>query len=352
GYKNVLAKVYGSFAQTGNTGAGSGDLGGIDPGTSDFFRLYWGAQELSTDEAVCAWTNDPGVGEIDQMTWTSGNLMLQGLYTRSLYQITLVNEFIRESTPEKLSGRNITGADATEIGYYVAEARFLRAFQYWVLMDMYGNPPFITEADQIGKVSPKQTTRAALFSYVESELLAVQDLLKDPRSNEYGRVDKGAAWALLARLYLNANIYTGTPKYTEAIMYANRVIDAGYGLHEKYEYLFMADNNVNNPEVIFSINYDGMKTQNYGGATYLINAAVSSAMNPTSYGVPGGGWGGNRSRQNLPALFDVTGNNDERGRFFGDKREVEDITVFTDGLAVGKFKNVDRNGNAGPSING
>ncbi|GAA4927656.1 RagB/SusD family nutrient uptake outer membrane protein [Mucilaginibacter defluvii] len=353
GYKGALAKVYGSFAQTGNSGAGSGDLGGIDAGTSDFFRLYFGAQELSTDEAVCAWLGDPGVSEIDQMTWSSTNLMLQGLYTRSIYQITLVNEFIRESTDAKLASRNITGNDAAEIKYYIAEARFLRAFQYWVLMDLYGNPPFITENDNIGKELPKQTTRAALFSYVESELKAVETLLKDPRTNEYGRADKAAAWALLARLYLNAQVYTGSERNADAITYANKVIGAGYTLHSQYKNLFLADNNVNNPETIFAIAYDGVKTQNYGGATYLINAAINAAMNPTSFGVPNGGWGGNRTRQNLPNKFtDASGATDKRAMFFGDKRNVDDLATFTDGLAVTKFKNITQSGATAPSVGG
>ncbi|RYY35132.1 MAG: RagB/SusD family nutrient uptake outer membrane protein [Sphingobacteriaceae bacterium] len=351
GYKNVLAKVYGSFAQTGNSGSGSGDLGGIDPGTSDFFRLFWGAQELSTDEAVCAWLNDPGVGEIDQMTWSSGNLMLRGLYTRSLYQITLANEFIRESTPEKLSGRGITGADATEIGYYTAEARFLRAFQYWVLLDLYANPPFITENDGVGKFFPERITRPELFNYVESELKAVEGLLKDARTNEYPRADKAAAWALLARLYLNAEVYTGTGKYSDAVTYAKKVIDeGGYSLYGDYKNLFLADNNEANPETIFAIAYDGVQTQNYGGATYLINAAISGAMTPANYGIPSGGWGGNRSRQNLPNLF--TNANDKRAMFSGNKKEVEDLTLFTDGFAVTKFKNITKSGATAPSIGG
>src|SRR5213080_2679817 len=55
GYKQALAKVYGSFALTGSSGPGSTDLGGIDPGLSDFIRMYWNLQELASDEAVCAW---------------------------------------------------------------------------------------------------------------------------------------------------------------------------------------------------------------------------------------------------------------------------------------------------------
>ena len=103
------------------------------------------------------------------------------VYIREVYwQITFCNEFLRESTPEKLASRNITGADATAITKYRAEARFLRAFQYWVLLDAFGNPPFVTEDDNIGKVNPKQIQRPALFNYIESELKAIESDLAEP----------------------------------------------------------------------------------------------------------------------------------------------------------------------------
>src|SRR6202012_1265261 len=118
GYKESLAKVYGSFALTGNQGpAGSGDIAGIDEGTSDFFRLLWYAQELPTDEAVIAW-GDPGVPDLHQMSWSSSNVILLGLYERCLYQINLANEFIRQSDPAKVSANGISGQDATTIAYY------------------------------------------------------------------------------------------------------------------------------------------------------------------------------------------------------------------------------------------
>ena len=242
GYKSVLTKVYASFATTGGNGAGSSDLGGIDAGTSDFIRLYWNAQELTSDEGICVW-NDPGVYDLNFQTYTSDNVILRGLYTRSLYQITVINEFLRESTPEKLASRNITGTDATNITAYRAEARFLRAYQYWVLMDLYGNPPFITEANDIGKVAPQQIKRADLFKYVESELLAIESEL--PGTSDYGRVTKGADQMLLSRVYLNASVYTGTAKNTEAAAYASKVIGTGYSLNPVYKNLFLADNNLN-----------------------------------------------------------------------------------------------------------
>ncbi|MDB5123330.1 MAG: rane protein [Mucilaginibacter sp.] len=341
GYKQALAKVYGSFATTGSSGAGSGDIAGIDAGTSDFVRLYWNAQELPTDEAVCIW-NDPGVPDFHNNSWTSNNVILLGLYNRSLYQITLANSYINESTDAKLASRGITGADAADVRNYRAEARFLRAYQYWVLMDMFGNPPFVTEATPIGKTLPPQISRTALFNYIESELKAIDPLLITPMK-QYGRVDQGADWALLSRLYLNAQVYTGTARYTDAITYANKVISAGYSLMPQYKNLFTSDNNVNNPEVILPVEYDLVNTQNYGGTTFIINSSISGAMGPANYGVPGGGWGGNHTTQVLPQIFgDYSGGTDKRAMFYttGAKENTTDETTFTSGFAVVKFTNL------------
>lgn len=356
GYKNALAKLYATYALTSSQGADASDVGGLNSGFADFLRLFWTSQELTTDEAICAW-GDTGIPELDQSLWTTDNQFLRGLYSRSILHITVCNDFLRESTPEKLASRNISGADAALVTNYRAEARFLRALQYWVLMDGFGNPPFVTEADAIGKTLPKQIKRADLFNYIETELKAIEADLVDARRNEYGRADKGAAWALLARMYLNAQVYTGTARYTDAITYSSRVINAttggGYSLKSKYMDLFRTDNDTNNPEVILSINYDGIRGGNWGGTTFLINAAINGDMNPASFGLPNGGWGGNRSRQNLPALFpDHTGTIDKRGAFFGTKANVDEIGVFTDGLRITKFKNITSTGVQGPTVNG
>ncbi|TAE17775.1 MAG: RagB/SusD family nutrient uptake outer membrane protein [Bacteroidetes bacterium] len=345
GYKQSLAKVYGAFALTGNGGPGSGDIAGIDAGTSDFFRLYWKAQELSTDEAVVAW-GDPGIQDFHNMNWTAANPMLTGLYYRSTYQITLCNEFIRQSAPGKVAERGISGADATNIAGYAVEARFLRAYQYWILMDLFGNPPFITEADVIGAGNPRQIRRAELFTYIENELKAIETLLPAYRTNEYGRVDRGAAQALLARLYLNAGVYTGTNRFTDAITYASRVIAGGYTLIGDYRNLMLADNNLNTSEFIGTINYDGIRTQNFGGTTFLTHAAIGGTMNASDFGVDNG-WGGIRTTRRIPDLFpDVTGAADRRSQFFtsGQSIDIANQTTFTDGFAITKYRNRTRSG--------
>ena len=342
GYKAQLAKIYSAFALTGSQGPGSTDLGGIDPGTSDFLRLYWNAQELSTDEAICAW-NDPGVPDFHNLNWTAGNTILAGLYNRCLYQIAVANSFLQESTPEKLASRGINEAD---VKAFIAEARFLRAYQYSVLIDLFGNPPFVTEADPIGTgFLPQQISRADLFTYIESELKAIEPDLLDARTNEYGRVDKATAWALLARLYLNAPVYSGTDRNADALDYADKVIKAGYALKSNYKELFYADNNTDNPEVILSINFDALNTQNYGGTTFLVNSAINGDMNPASFGVPSGGWGGNRTTENLPDLFPSTsGVPDSRALFYGEKKEIDNVGTFTDGLRTTKWRNINRDG--------
>lgn len=352
GYRQAFAKVYGSYALTGNVGpAGGNDLQGVpDEGNhADFFRTYFYVQELTTDEAVYTW-NDAGLPDMHRMNWSSDNPILRGLYYRCFFQITLANEFIRQSAPDRVSARGITGADAAEIERFSQEARFLRAFQYWVLMDVFGNPPFVTEEDAIGSTLPSQIGRSELFNYVESELRDIENLLAEPRANEYGRADRAAAWALLARLYLNAEVYTGTPRYTDAITYAQKVIDAGYTLIDDYRHLMRADNHLNTDEFILTINYDGLNTQGYGGTSFLVHGQIGGTMNPNDFGI-GSGWSLMRTTKNIPNLFpDFSGDADKRAQFHQQNLEIVDLGTFTDGFAITKYKNLTRTGAQAPNI--
>jgi len=352
GYKMGLAKVYAAFANTGNTGGtGTPDISTqiiADEGNSDFLRLYFNLQELTTDEAAWTWQNDAGIQGLHEMSWSAINPIIDGLYYRSFFQITLCNEFIRQSSDANLTGRGITGADADSVRHYRAEARFLRAYQYWVLMDLFANPPFATENDQISSFVPRQINRKDLFNYVESELKGADSSLIAPKVNEYGRADQAAAWSLLARLYLNAEVYTATARYTDAITYCNKIIAANYSLHAKYPELVLADDNLNTDEFIFTINYDATYTQNYGGTTYLVHGPA---------GIPGtisgsnGTWGGLRCTQDFVNLFsDYSGNTDQRAQFYQTNQnlQMKGLYTGTDGFSTFKFRNVTRSGGPAP----
>ena len=349
GYKQALSKVYGAMALTGNAGpAGNGDIPAAiisDEGNSDFLRQLWYLQCLSTDEAGWTYHSNTDPLGIHQMSWSSINQTVAGLYYRSFFQITLANDFIKQASDENLAARGITGTSADSIRMYKAEARFLRAYQYSVLMDLFGNPPFVTEENAIGSGLPDQIQRKDLFTYIESELKAIEPELAPAGTNEYARADQAAAWALLARNYLNAEVYTGTPMYTEAITYANKVIGAGYSLNSDYKDLMLADNNVNNNEFIFVIAYDGTYTQNYGGTTFLVHGPAGV---PNEVSGSNGSWNCIRVTQQFVGLFD---NEDVRGQFYTQGQNLimtQLLDVATDGYSSTKFRNLTKAGDAAP----
>ena len=352
GYEQAIAKVYSAWALTGNEGgSGQPDLPSqiiADEGNSDFFRDYWYLQCLTTDEAGWNYhsTTDPLL--IHEMQWDANNEVVGGLYYRSFFQITLCNDFISQSSDANLASRGISGASADTIREYRAEARFIRAYQYWVLMDLYGSPPFVDENTVIGSTLPKQIQRADLFTYVVSELESTSTLMVAPTKNVYGRPDQAAAWALLARVFLNAAIYTGTPQYDRAIAYCNKVINVGYTLHPDYTQLFLADNNLNTDEFIFVIPYDGTHTQTYGGTTVLVNGPAGVPQS-VSGGAQTGSWQCIRITQQFVGLSDTA--NDTRGQFWTQGQTL-DLTQLlgapTNGWSSYKFRNRTRSGAEDP----
>ena len=350
GYRAVLAKVYGGLATTGNAGpAGNSDIQGLDEGSqAPFIRGFFNCQELPTDEAVVSW-NDQTIHDFHYLRWSSSDPFLLGMYARPIYNIMVANEYLRESTDEKVASRGITGADAAAIKKSRAEVRFLRAFNYWAMMDIFGRSTFIDESNVVGTTLPGEKKRDELFAYIETELKAIETELEPVKTIEYGRVDQGACWALMARMYLNAKVYIGQDKNTEAITYAKKVIAGGYSLHSNYRELFMADNDKRTNEMIFNINCDGLRTKSYGNTTFFVHCASGDDHN--DFGV-GSGWYGYRATKGLADLFtDLTGNTDKRAMFttsrYGTSPSqivISDIGTFDNGLHVAKYRNIRSDG--------
>ena len=338
-FRQVLAKLYAGFATTGQQGpAGNPDIQGIDEGFSSYVRQLWVNQVIPTDEAVVAW-NDPGLPDFNTQNWNASNDFVLGMYSRIFYQIPLTNEFIREAQQR----------NEDVIAGYLNEARFLRALSYWHALDLYGgNVPFVTEDNPIGADMPEQTNAEDLFEYIESELLAIEGDLPATRENEYGRVDQAAAWTLLSKLYLNAEVYIGQERYSDARAFAEKVLDdGGYYLEENYEHLFLADND-NSSEIIMPVRFHGQNTRTFGGTNFIIHAAVGGDMSASEFGI-NGGWAGHRVTPEFVEKFDQ--DNDGRALFHteGQNLEIDDISDFRDGYAVTKWKNVNSDGSAASS---
>lgn len=300
-YKNVLAKLYAGLAVSGQQGpAGMNDLSGLDKGFGQYLRAYWYAQQLPTDEAIIAW-NDGNLRDYHDMDWSSNNEFISNMYYRVFYQISLTNEFIRETSPAKLDERGIEGDIRSDIELFRSEARFLRALSYWHAIDMFANVPFVTEGDKVGSFFPEQISRADLFIYIEKELLEIESQLTTAGQAEYGRADQAAVWMLLAKLYLNAEVYINQDYNSECLTYCNKIINAGYSLDSEYQHLFLADNH-SSPEIIFPITQDGLRTKTWGGTTFIIHAAVGGSMDPAEFGIDSG-WGGLRVTKQFVGKF-------------------------------------------------
>jgi starch-binding outer membrane protein, SusD/RagB family len=345
-YRALLAKIYAGLAVSGQQGpSGNGDIKGIDEGFSQYLRLYWEAQELPTDEAVIAW-NDVGLPEMNTQLWASFNSFVVSMYYRIAFQVSLANELLRQTTDAKLAARNVSPQLRADIQVFRAEARFLRALSYWHGIDLFGNIPLVTEDFVTGITPPPQATRQQLYDFVVSELNAIQaDLPASAGSGTYGRATKEAAWMLLAHVYLNAEVYTGTPHYAEALAAAQAAIAGPFSLDPSFQHVFQADNNTS-PEIIFPVIQDGLHTETWGGVTFLVHASCGGNMDPNDYGVDGCWWG-LRLKQQAFARFAP---NDPRRAFFfedGQAITVGNIKNFNDGVAAPKFQNLTSLGAAG-----
>jgi hypothetical protein len=383
-YINVLSKLYSGLSMTGIQGpAGQSDISGetIDEGFSSYVRVLWNLQELPTDEAVCGW-NDPGIPALNKFQWSPEDGWIKGMYYRIYYQLTLCNEFIYQSNEEKLIERNFSQEDIQTINTFRNEARFLRALSYYHALDLFGSVPFITENDRVGAFNPPQISKDDLFQYLETELLDLNSLLANASSLPYGRASKQAVQTLLAKLYLNAEVYIGSSRYEDCRTQCENIISSNlFQLDESYQHIFLADNYSSN-EIIFPVVFDGLYAQTWGGTTFLVCASIGGDMSATDYGV-NGGWGGLRVTEKLVEKFDYTktylyldtsnipndtvisnaisndtnyvlidsnySSNDNRFLFFtkGQQLTISNLGNFRHGFAFPKFKNINSDNSNG-----
>ena len=347
-FTSFLAGVYTGFATSGYYGANGGpSISGLDGGASQYIRGLFHHSELTTDEAVCGW-NDQTIKNFHWMNWTTDDTFIYAFYSRIFMQVSAANEFIREA---KASDVNFANKEE-----YIAEARVLRAIAYFHAIDNFGNVPFADESSVVGAF-PDQIQRADLFTWLEKELndLIDNSALAAPRGNGYARADKGVAMFLLAKLYLNAKVYTGTEMYDKCAQVLGKLMSSGYALHttsagnfSPYQELFLADNNRCTDEIIFAVEQDGVNTTSYGATNYLIFASTGGEMNPEDLGISSG-WGGLRT---TPEFYDKFSANDARNLFYTatQQKSIDDIGEFTNGYAFMKFRNIKSDKNPGQEL--
>lgn len=345
-YKYFLGLLYARLANIEVNNGGGRFIPNNEP-DYDFVRSLFMLQQVPTDESVLAW-QDAGVQPLNQSNFTVDNPFVKCMYLRLKDIIVNANSFLTATSAERLAEISIATAESNRIKNYRAEARFLRALAYYYAIDLFGGFELFTETSPVAGTKPSYINRTALFNFVESELLAIESDLLPTKTNEYGRADRSCAWMLLAKLYLNAQVYTGTAKYTECLTQLNKIINTTlFSLTNEYRRLFLADNRSNTAqdEIIFAIVAEGKKMPTFGNTTFIVHAATGGNIVPGDLGIDGG-WFGLRTRRECAAILDATGVNDTRNFLFksGQTQNITSLGNFNEGYAVTKYKNKNANG--------
>jgi starch-binding outer membrane protein, SusD/RagB family len=342
----LMSKMYGTFALSGAAGPTTSDIKGSDAGETAFLRGIVNLQDFSADAMKNRWGDDG----LDQLTttkdWSPNNKFFRYLFDRIYYTVPQTSNIIKILNE---------GVDVPNEAQYISELRFLRSLAYFYMIDCFGKGVLITEADLGTSIPKKPATRKELFSFVESELLDIEG--KIAQTNTYGRANKAVARMLLAKLYLNAEVYTGTPRYDKAAAYISKVInEGGYALSPNFVVNFSGDNNAST-EIIFPLIADAIVSQSYGNTTYLVNGSLSTdTMTPVDFGAKQA-WGGHRATKAWYGLFasSISGlatSTDDRAKLFwttGQTYEMTDYKIWSNGLPSTKFRNSNFSGTSTPT---
>ncbi len=376
----LMANCYAGMTISGQKGAGESDITSPDAGMSCYSRTIFMLNEFPTDEAAWIYFSDAGVEDLVKATWSSDNPVLNLAYSRFYTHIAVCNDFLRNMRnlgewgidPSQLTDPD--GNPMTEtIAQFCREARALRAYTYFQVIDFFGRAAVAWDVDDqgntipYGTVPPQAESRAALYNKVVADL---EDVLANWPANhtpKYGRIGKDAVRGLLARFYLNEKVFTdgasdaGWKKCWDMCeqIIRDHNVNANHGLAKDYLALFGATNHnfmpgnatAGNNEILMGLPYDNMNTQSYGGTDFLImgvigdfgNVALDKGFcNKTWYGFQSA-WACMHARQQFSELFDL----EKDGRTYlwltenaGYTITNNTISKFTDGYLPIKFTNV------------
>jgi len=338
-----FSSLYGGFLYKGN-------LTTSDDGAGSFTRCHWNLNEITADEAIISdkW-KDPGYKSLNFNLWLNDNEWVYAAFSRECYTAKQTSEFISKSEGAKAF------LDEAEVEAMKAEARVLRAYAYYQMIDLFGRGPWIDENSVTG-ATPPTYNRKELFDAVTADLVAVinEGHLRSGAKQVYGRLSEQTARMVLAKLYLNAEVYTGTPMYKECAEQCLAVANSGLSLAPEYKYLFCASNDkyVGTGEIIWALPQQAGAYETWGGTTYMTAGAYIESAAPEMLARLGAGrltddgqfdgpdpWSGLRVR---PELSRALAPNDARrliyeGSYNEDIVDLENYDKNSDGYMCIKY---------------
>lgn len=268
----------------------------------------WRTQEVSGDQVVIparpnGWVDGGIYRRIHQHSWTPEDDNVFQAWNRTYAGITNCNKVIFQIESDYI----VIPEDTKE--QTIAELKTLRASYYYLLLDIFGNVPIVTDFDVPEGFLPEQSTRQEVYDFVVSEITESLDALDEANdAATYGRFNKWAAYTLLAKIYLNAEVYTGTPQWQKCLEACDAVINsgAGYILEPDQKNVFVTENQ-NSKEIIFGLAIDDNYTKNWN--TFDIHMQTLQPAMQTKYNLLSSPWGGMCA---IPQFIDTFDPDDSR----------------------------------------
>lgn len=262
--------------------------------------------EISSDEAVIparpnGWVDNGIYRRMHEHRWTSDEDNSYQIWNNAYGGITSCNRVLYQIQSNLIP--ITTGKDAT-----IAELRALRASYYYALCDFFGGVPIVDKFDVPSGFLPQQNTRAQVYAFIVKELTeSLPNLSKANNQATYGKFNYWAATALLAKVYLNANVYIGTPAYTQCIAACNEIIASNvYTLEANQKSIFL-DANEGSRETIFAIPFDEKFTAD-GANAFTLHMETLQPENQATYNFKNSPWGGICATPQFVSTFDPEDN--------------------------------------------
>lgn len=249
------------------------------------------ANEVSGDQMLTparpnGWVDGGVYRRIHEHNWTTDDDIVVNTWNRTYAGITNCNRVIYQ-----VESGIIPVSEEDKIGL-IAEMKLLRASFYWVLIDFFGNVPIIDRFDVPEGFLPEQSTRKQVYEFIISEITENIPLVS-PENNQktYGKFNRWAGYALLAKMYLNAEVYTGTPAYVKCIEACDAIINSGAGfeLESNQKNVFITHNE-NSKEIIFALPFESQYVT--GWNAFDIHMQTLQPANQATYNLESAPWGG------------------------------------------------------------
>jgi len=300
-----------------------------------FWNCNWRAQENCADEVVTpprpnGWVDGGIYQRMHKHSWVSSDDIALETWNYAYAGIADCNRIIYQIESGFLPLTDTKDA-------VIAETKVLRASYYYILCDMYGNVPIVTQFDVPKGYLPTQSTRKEVYDFIVSEITSNLKYLSSTRGGlYYGRFNKWAALTLLAKVYLNAAIYSGTAHWNDCINQCDSVINSGvgYDLEPDQKNVFSTVNQ-GSAEIIFGIAIDHSYTTDWN--TFDIHMQTLEPENQATYNLTSSPWGGMCAIPQFINTFDADDSRLTKNFIYGQQYTSSGDSIFcTMGSLAGK----------------